>query len=585
MISHEKAGQRIAALRKNKGLTQEKLAEVLNVTGQAVSKWEKGNTLPDVSLLPALARVLGTSIDLLLNPHDLFVEEARWGAGITFADAAAALNHRVDECGLCIKVDNESLGGDPLPGIIKYLSVRYANADGVFQAYAGEGEALHIPPKGAGLLPFTGEGMEILAARYGSEAIHNDVTGELKSYTRMFPHGVIPVNHEYFASPPAVDIEEHLSVLYRNRLGFFVIAIPEGGTLALSADGRFLVESAGPQPAGRSRRIVGVPKLAFGQGRECTFAGALTGALNVLGEPVSYETVMGLSGACWRLAFCHPGWDFSSVDGLVVYDHAAPAWKALGYALTEYDRVEKKDREKVRAEIVESVDRGVPVLAIDLRVAPEWGVIAGYSDGGKTLWGRTYFDEGTENYLKAEQWPFILLFFGKRGAPLPARESLLQSLSIFVEEMNIPERRGYAMGYQAYAAWSGGLADETRFESLDEDSFRRLMAVNHFCYLALADARRAGSAYLDSCAHLLDGEAAQRLETASALYRQIASRLKEGWQWVPCEEQCQGDPRLSWTAEKRGCQVALLREIAGLEKLVESEFREILREGRTPADR
>lgn len=60
-------GKRIALLRKENGYTQEQLAEILHVTGQAVSKWEKGNALPDTSFLPLLAGVLKTSIDRLLT--------------------------------------------------------------------------------------------------------------------------------------------------------------------------------------------------------------------------------------------------------------------------------------------------------------------------------------------------------------------------------------------------------------------------------------------------------------------------------------------------------------------------------------
>ncbi len=60
-------GQRISTLRKNKGLTQEELAHMLNVSAQAVSKWENDITCPDISLLPELAEILGVTIDELLS--------------------------------------------------------------------------------------------------------------------------------------------------------------------------------------------------------------------------------------------------------------------------------------------------------------------------------------------------------------------------------------------------------------------------------------------------------------------------------------------------------------------------------------
>ena len=60
-------GKNIKALRTRGGLTQEELAGKLDISYQAVSKWENGVTAPDISLLPSLAEVLGTSIDALLG--------------------------------------------------------------------------------------------------------------------------------------------------------------------------------------------------------------------------------------------------------------------------------------------------------------------------------------------------------------------------------------------------------------------------------------------------------------------------------------------------------------------------------------
>lgn len=60
-------GKRIAALRKEKGLKQEELAQLLGISGQAVSKWENDQTCPDISLLPQLAKILGVSVDELLS--------------------------------------------------------------------------------------------------------------------------------------------------------------------------------------------------------------------------------------------------------------------------------------------------------------------------------------------------------------------------------------------------------------------------------------------------------------------------------------------------------------------------------------
>ena len=60
-------GQRIANRRKSLGLTQQRLAEALHISFQAVSKWENDAALPDISLLAPLARLLQTSVDTLLG--------------------------------------------------------------------------------------------------------------------------------------------------------------------------------------------------------------------------------------------------------------------------------------------------------------------------------------------------------------------------------------------------------------------------------------------------------------------------------------------------------------------------------------
>lgn len=70
MIDNKKVGATIALLRNNKNMTQAELGEHMNVSFQAVSKWERGETLPDVSLLPSLADTLGTTIDYLLRSSE-----------------------------------------------------------------------------------------------------------------------------------------------------------------------------------------------------------------------------------------------------------------------------------------------------------------------------------------------------------------------------------------------------------------------------------------------------------------------------------------------------------------------------------
>ena len=62
-------GETILQLRKEKDITQEQLAFMVGISAGAVSKWENGNSMPDISLLAPLARALNTSLDVLLSFH------------------------------------------------------------------------------------------------------------------------------------------------------------------------------------------------------------------------------------------------------------------------------------------------------------------------------------------------------------------------------------------------------------------------------------------------------------------------------------------------------------------------------------
>ncbi|MBO9596508.1 MAG: helix-turn-helix transcriptional regulator, partial [Cohnella sp.] len=86
----QQLARNISTYRKERGLTQEDLAQILGLSFQAVSKWENAQTMPDISLLPELSRTLQVSIDKLLGyvsqdkPITIYEEEYKteqyyWG--------------------------------------------------------------------------------------------------------------------------------------------------------------------------------------------------------------------------------------------------------------------------------------------------------------------------------------------------------------------------------------------------------------------------------------------------------------------------------------------------------------------------
>lgn len=91
-MNNEKFGKLISEARKEKNLTQKELAKILNVTDKAISKWERGKSYPDISLLEPLSEVLNISVvellkgektdkkeneDLILNAINLYKAESK----------------------------------------------------------------------------------------------------------------------------------------------------------------------------------------------------------------------------------------------------------------------------------------------------------------------------------------------------------------------------------------------------------------------------------------------------------------------------------------------------------------------------
>lgn len=95
-IDREKFGAFVAARRKELGLTQQELAGKLFLSNKAVSKWETGQSLPDIGLLEPLAQCLGVSVAELLRgerieerPIEVAETEELLGRAIQFADGGS----------------------------------------------------------------------------------------------------------------------------------------------------------------------------------------------------------------------------------------------------------------------------------------------------------------------------------------------------------------------------------------------------------------------------------------------------------------------------------------------------------------
>lgn len=79
-MTNKSMGEVISTRRKEKGMTQKELADKLNLTDKAVSKWERDVSFPDTATIPKLAEILEVSVEELMNAKAVPLPE-RKGAG------------------------------------------------------------------------------------------------------------------------------------------------------------------------------------------------------------------------------------------------------------------------------------------------------------------------------------------------------------------------------------------------------------------------------------------------------------------------------------------------------------------------
>ncbi|WP_052339744.1 helix-turn-helix domain-containing protein [Gorillibacterium massiliense] len=590
MISTEKIGKRIAMLRKEKKLSQEQLAERLQVSSQAVSKWETGKSLPETAILPQLSKALGQSLDSILMPQELVVLSALYTDGQDFHDVTLFINSFVVGSRLTIPVSEHTLPFTINSNRNKALLVKYETPSGIYWDYAMNGETLKLDAESVSHTGTIGE-LEILYAAYGNEQNHRDVRKKLRNII-SYHWDSFTANHELF--PSLIDNEgpDHLFLIYQNSEGLHAVSCLEGERMIVCPDRTRLTRC---EEDNGSCIVEGVERLGFGMGMDCSWGGAMVLSLKTMGIETCYETLMGVSGACWRIAFT-PAWDYSSVDALVAYDYAAPAFTAYGIHPHWADRIGPKERKLEKEQVMASIRKGRLPVAINLRVAPEWGVITGYLNNGGTLVCRSYFDEETfenlkddaefqtdmaqtKGYLYVDQWPFAMVRFGEQGSPLPARDGYLRSLQVKLDSMSKTENRGYKLGYPALESWRNDLLDEEWYLKAKEPRFAHRLSVNHFMMTALTDARRCAATYLRDSLPLWEGSAAHQAATElTEVYSDMHGRLARFYANMPDDASAKTAPsaKLAWTGDQRRTQGELLAEVIRLEHRGDELARRVL---------
>ncbi len=128
MFNMQKIGKKISTLRKEGNMTQMELADRLGISFQAVSNWERGNSMPDISKLPELAEIFGVTLDELLGEKSALVE--------------AAINDCIEEC-----IINQSVSAEDVSAVLPILKPKQVDTI-IENADRFDWKAIH------GMLPF-----------------------------------------------------------------------------------------------------------------------------------------------------------------------------------------------------------------------------------------------------------------------------------------------------------------------------------------------------------------------------------------------------------------------------------------------
>lgn len=208
-------------------------------TGEA--KMGKNATGNDLNLLTALSRSLLDSL-LGLAPkaqqydteksrgegtgNGLRIIKAIYGAGNAQVDVTENMKKMISNGQLAVKVNNETMGHDPVQGIWKALIIRYETREGEFGAYADEGTNLVIPNPFDSKIASRSNHLTILKATYGQGKNRADVRSIIQD--RIVDGAVfVRASNQYFGVDPIQGVQKSLYVSYRGSEGTYEASIDE----------------------------------------------------------------------------------------------------------------------------------------------------------------------------------------------------------------------------------------------------------------------------------------------------------------------------------------------------------------------
>jgi hypothetical protein len=312
--------------------------------------------------------------------------------------------------------------------------------------------------------------------------------------------------------------------------------------------------------------LKGIPRLEWGKGMETSFIRSVQVALNALGETYSYDFLMGISGAIFRI-HVHPEWCPSAVDMTTGFDLSRDLFSSLGYH-GELVVIDDNNPEEIRSlyrRIREQIDRGIPIVAINLKTCPEWGIITGYLKRRPGILCRTFFDEG-DRYSLAEHAPWLSFFISKSGNPVERKVLVRRSLERGILLWESDRFGDYYSGRSAFEFWIKALRDYINrgnsqpFPHAEE---------NRIYFNFLTDSRAAAYRFFQTLEGETDIRSVDRIITK---YGEETALLTNAMETLL--PPFHADPGL-WTPELLEKQSMVLEDALAIETDIQSFFQEL----------
>ena len=304
--------------------------------------------------------------------------------------------------------------------------------------------------------------------------------------------------------------------------------------------------------------IENILRLQWGKNADNSFIRSTQFALNALGENYSYQYLMGISGAAFRLHF-DPDWCPSSVDATTGFDVSKILFRSLGYAC-ELVKINDNSFDDIRflyQKIMNQIDSGIPIVAVNLRGHTEWGIISGYLNDRPGILCRTYFDEADE-YSLAEHAPWLSFFIGEKSKSLHEQTLFSNSLKIGVQLAKTDQFEQYKNGFSALETWIEKLGESASANSTAFKAYE----TNWTIFNCLLDARRAAAAYLSD---MFQKYPRENSEIIVEKYQAIVNLLEQTQKEVLPSYSAIAE---KWTPEILLKQTEVLEQVLKLEKEV-----------------